>query len=79
MFSRRDPFSPFLCSALRRALIIGYLVITDDTFFLVADIVRDIRRGFILIWLPTSILPSRLGRPKFFLMMQTRRSEMFLE
>lgn len=38
-------------SALCRALIISYLVITDDTFFLVADI--GICRGlYILIWLP---------------------------
>lgn len=33
--------------ALHRALIIGYLVITGDTFFLVADIARNSPRSYI--------------------------------
>lgn len=39
--------APFVPPALHRALIIGYLVITDDTFFLVADIARNSPRSYI--------------------------------
>lgn len=64
------------CPALRRALIIGYLVITDDTFFLVADIARNLPWSYINLSFYRLRVPG--SRPKSFPAMQTRRSEMFL-